>query len=57
MKITDKDLRNWFPRDMRFLHFCAKYYGYSFHNNEVVERANHLAILNVMRLVNRDEEF
>ena len=57
MKITDKDLRNWFPRDMRFLHFCAKYYGYSFHNEEVVERANHLAVLNVMRLVNRDEEF
>lgn len=57
MKITDKDLRNWFPRDMRFLHFCAKHYGYSFHNDEVVERANHLAILNVMRLVNRDEEF
>ena len=57
MKITDKDLRNWFPRDMRFLHFCAKYYGYSFHNDEVVERANHLAVLNVMRLVNRDEEF
>jgi DNA-directed RNA polymerase specialized sigma24 family protein len=57
MKITEKDLRNWFPRDMRFLHFCAKYYGYSFHNDEVVERANHLAVLNVMRLVNRDEEF
>lgn len=57
MKITEKDLRNWFPRDMRFLHFCAKYYGYSFHNDEVVERANHLAILNVMRLVNREQEF
>ena len=57
MKITEKDLRNWFPRDMRFLHFCAKYYGYSFYNDEVVERANHLAVLNVMRLVNRDQEF
>jgi len=57
MKITEKDLRNWFPRDMRFLHFCAKYYGYSFRNDEVVERANHLAVLNVMRLVNRDQEF
>ena len=57
MKITERDLRNWFPADRRFLHFCAKYYGYSFHNDEVVERANHLAVLNVMRLVNRDEEF
>lgn len=57
MKITERDLRNWFPRDMRFLHFCAKYYGYSFQNDEVVARANHLAVLNVMRLVNRDEEF
>jgi RNA polymerase sigma factor (sigma-70 family) len=57
MKITERDLRNWFPADRRFLHFCAKYYGYSFHNDEVVERANHLAVLNVMRLVNRDQEF
>ena len=57
MKITERDLRNWFPADRRFLHFCAKYYGYSFHNDEVVERASHLAVLNVMRLVNRDEEF
>ena len=39
MKITERDLRNWFPADRRFLHFCAKYYGYSFHNDEVVERA------------------
>ncbi len=57
MKITDKDLKAWFPADRSFLHFCAKYYGYSFHNDEVVERASHLAVLNVMRLVNRDEEF
>ncbi len=57
MKITDKDLKAWFPADRRFLHFCAKYYGYSFYNDETVERANHLAVLNVMRLVNRDEEF
>lgn len=57
MKITERDLRNWFPADRRFLHFCAKYYGYSFYNDETVERANHLAVLNVMRLVNRDEEF
>ena len=57
MKITERDLRNWFPADRRFLHFCAKYYGYSFRNDEVVERANHLAVLNVMRLVNRDQEF
>jgi DNA-directed RNA polymerase specialized sigma24 family protein len=57
MKITERDLRNWFPADRRFLHFCAKYYGYSFHNDEVVERASHLAVLNVMRLVNRDEDF
>ena len=57
MKITERDLRNWFPADRRFLHFCAKYYGYSFRNDEVVERASHLAVLNVMRLVNRDEEF
>lgn len=57
MKITEENLKNWFPRNNRFLHYCAKHYGYSFHKEEVVERAAHLAVLNVMRLVNRDQEF
>ena len=57
MKITEENLKNWFPRDRRFLHYCAKVYGLSFHSKDVVERASHLAVLNVMRLVNRDQEF
>lgn len=57
MKITEKDLRDWFPQSKRFLHYCAKYYGYSFHNNDVVDRAHFQAELNVLRLYNRGEEF
>lgn len=57
MKITESDLRKWFPKDNRFLHYCAKYYGYSFYNADVVDAALHKSALNVMRLVNNDTEF
>ncbi len=57
MKITDKNLKAWFPSDRRFLHFCAKYYSLSFYSTEVIEEANFIAIKNVMNLYNREEEF
>ena len=57
MKITNEDIKNWFPRDNRFLHFCAKYYGLTFHNSDVVEHAAYLAFLNVKRYMDRDQEF
>ncbi len=57
MKITEKKMKEWFPADRRFLHFCAKYYKYSFHSDEVVEEANFIAIKNVMSLKNREIEF
>jgi RNA polymerase sigma factor (sigma-70 family) len=56
-KITEDRFSDWFPRNNRFLHYCAKYYGYSFHNDEVVEEAAHQAMLNVKRLMDRGEEF
>jgi RNA polymerase sigma factor (sigma-70 family) len=56
-KITEKDIKGWFPRDRRFLHFCAKYYGYSFHNDEVVEYANEYAIRYITKLFNEGREF
>lgn len=57
MKITEENFKDWFPPDNRFLHFCAKYYGMSFRNDEVVEEAAFAAAKNVMRLWKRGEEF
>jgi RNA polymerase sigma factor (sigma-70 family) len=57
MKITEENFKDWFPANNRFLHFCAKYYGMSFHNDEVVEEAAFQAAKNVMRLWKRGEEF
>lgn len=57
MKITNEDIKNWFPRSNRFLHFCAKYYGLTFHNEEVVEHAAYQAFLNIKRYMDRDQEF
>tara|TARA_R110001632_G_scaffold41394_1_gene103942 strand:+ start:372 stop:1073 length:702 start_codon:yes stop_codon:yes gene_type:complete len=57
MKITDDYIAKWFPPNRRFLHFCAKYYGYSFYSDDVVEEANFIAIKNVMSLKRREVEF
>jgi RNA polymerase sigma factor (sigma-70 family) len=57
MKITERDFKEYFPSNNRFLHFCAKYYGYSFYSDEVVESAAHHSLLNVMRMYNREQEF
>lgn len=57
MRITEKQMAKWFPKDRRFLHFCAKYYGYTFHNDEVVEHANFYAIRNITKMFNEGREF
>ena len=57
MKITEEDIKKWFPKDNRFLHFCAKYYGYTFHSDEVVEQAAYMSFLNIKRYMDRDTEF
>lgn len=56
-KITEKDIKGWFPKDRRFLHFCARYYGYSFQNDEVVEYANEYAIRYITKMFNDGREF
>lgn len=57
MRITEKQIAKWFPRDRRFLHFCAKYYGYSFHNDEVVEHANFFAAKYINKMYQEGREF
>ena len=56
-KITEERFKDWFPKSNRFLHYCAKYYGFSFHNEAVVEEAAYQSMLNVKRLMDRGEEF
>ena len=56
-KITEDRFKDWFPKNNRFLHYCAKYYGFSFHNEAVVEEASFQSMLNVKRLMDRGEEF
>ena len=57
MKITEKNLKAWFPANRRFLHFCAKYYSLSFYSDEIVEESNFIAIKNVMAMYNKEQEF
>jgi hypothetical protein len=57
MKITQQKLREWFPANNRFLHFCAKHYGYTFYNDEVVEDAKFFSLKNVMKMYNEGKEF
>lgn len=57
MQIQERDLRKWFPKDKRFLYFCAKYYKLSFYDDETVEEAQFIAAKNVMSLYNRGVEF
>ena len=56
-KITEDRFKEWFPRNNRFLHFCAKYYGLTFHSDAVVEEAAFQAMLNIKRLMDREQEF
>lgn len=57
MRITEKQLEEFFPRDMRFTHYVANRYGYNFKNKEAVEKANALAMEAVMKLYNEGREF
>jgi len=57
MKLTEKHLREFFPRDMRFVHFVARRYGLSFHNDEAVEKANFCAQRDIIKIYNKGIEF
>jgi RNA polymerase sigma factor (sigma-70 family) len=57
MKLTEKHLREFFPRDMRFVHFVARRYGLSFHNDEAVEKANFYAQRDIIKIYNKGIEF
>ena len=57
MRITEKQLGEFFPRDMRFTHYVAKRYGYNFKDDAAVEKANSLAMEEVLKIYNEGKEF
>lgn len=57
MRITEKHLREFFPRDMRFTHFVAKRFGYILANDDLAEQANSDAMERVLSIYNEGREF
>jgi hypothetical protein len=54
MKLTDKKIAKFFPKDNRFIHYCANRFGYSFFNDDVVNDARYNAVVNVMTYINKN---
>jgi len=57
MKLTERHIRDFFPRDMRFTHYVAKIYGYNFKDGFAAEKANSIAMERVISLYNEGMEF
>jgi hypothetical protein len=57
MKLTERHIREFFPRDMRFTHYVAKKYGYNFKDEFAVEKANSIAMERVIEIYNDGMEF
>jgi len=57
MRITEKHLKEFFPKDMRFTHYVAKINGFRFKDEWAVEKANSIAMCNVLSMYNKGREF
>jgi len=57
MRITEKHLKEFFPKDMRFTHYVAKINGFRFKDEWAVEKANYIAMCNVLSMYNKGREF
>lgn len=57
MKLTERHIREFFPRDMRFTHYVAKINGYNFKDEFAVEKANSIAMEKVITMYNEGMEF
>ena len=53
MELTERRIRKFFPKDHRFIHFCAKRFNLSFYNEEVVELAHFHSALNLTRYLDK----
>ena len=54
MELTERKLREFFPRDHRFIHYCANKFGYSFFNQEAVDSAHYYSAINVTRYIEKN---
>ncbi len=54
MKLTERKLREFFPKDHRFIHYCANRFGYSFFNQEAVESAHYYSAINITRYIEKN---
>jgi len=48
MELTEKKMGEFFPLNNRFIHYCAKHYKYTFHNDDTVNDARYYSVVNVM---------
>jgi hypothetical protein len=51
MELTESKWAEFFPLNNRFIYYCAKRYGYTFRNDEVVNDARYYSVINLMRYV------
>ena len=51
MELTESKWGEFFPLNNRFIYYCAKYYGYAFRNDDVVNDARYYSVINLMRYV------
>ena len=57
MRLTERHIREFFPRDMRFTHYVANKYGYNFKDTCAVEKANFIAMERIIEMYNKGVEF
>ena len=54
MKLTESKLKEFFPRNNRFIHYCAKHYGYTFFNDEAVNDARYFSAVNIINYTKKN---
>lgn len=54
MELTERKIREFFPKDHRFIHYCANRFGYSFFNQEAVESAHYYSAINITRYIEKN---
>ena len=57
MQISEKQIRNFFTKDNRFIHYCVRKGGYHFINDDDVETTRYFALLNFTKVINSKKEF
>jgi len=54
MKLTESKLKEFFPRNNRFIHYCAKHYGYAFFNDDAADDARYYSSLNIINYTKKN---